>query len=264
VADKTDAPVTFETVLETMRRLRDPVLGCPWDLEQSHESLRDTLLEESYEALDALASGETAALVEELGDVLLQVVFHAQIGADKNRFTIADVLRGLNEKLVRRHPHVFGEAQARTASEGIGQWEGVKAAERSAKGQGERSMLAGVPKSMPALAYAEAVLGRARRAGFDWDDPDHIFEKIGEELRELQEAAPGRRREEELGDVLLAVVGAAHRMGVNAEEALRGANARFYGRFTHVESAVRGTGQTIAGTPTAEKLALWEQAKAAE
>ena len=125
-------------------------------------------------------------------------------------------------------------------------------------------MLAGVPKSMPALAYAEAVLGRARRAGFDWDDPHHIFEKIGEELRELQEAAPGRRREEEMGDVLLAAVGAARHMGVNAEEALRGANARFYGRFTHVESAVRGTGRTIADTPTAEKLALWEQAKAAE
>jgi tetrapyrrole methylase family protein/MazG family protein len=257
IQDKT----SFEGLLATMRALRDPESGCPWDLEQSHESLRETLLEETYETLEALTSGETGALVEELGDLLLQVIFNAQIGEDTGAFTIDDVVDQLNRKLVRRHPHVFGDEVAHTATESLGQWERMKAAERSAKGQGHRSMLAGVPKAMPALAYAYAVLGRARRAGFDWEDPDHIFDKMGEELRELAEAATERRMEEELGDVLLASVGAALRMGIDPEEALRGANARFFQRFGRVEAAVRDLGSTMAETPTEEKLALWEQAK---
>ncbi len=259
--NKTGDQVSFDTLVETMRQLRDPDTGCPWDLEQNHASLRETLLEESYEALDALASGEPAAIAEELGDLLLQVVFNAQIGADEGTFDVTDVVSLLNAKLVRRHPHVFGEARARTASEGIGQWERVKAEERSAKGEASRSMLAGVSKSMPALAYAGAVVGRARRAGFDWDDPDVIFDKIAEELQELRNTETHRRREEEFGDVLLAVVGASLRMGIDAEQALRGANARFYARFGTMEDAVRQKGTTLADVPTAEKLALWEQAK---
>ncbi|MEE8518572.1 MAG: nucleoside triphosphate pyrophosphohydrolase [Dehalococcoidia bacterium] len=263
----TNAPrttVTFDALLETMRRLRDPNGGCPWDLEQDHASLRETLLEEAYEAIEALGGDEPAALVEELGDLLLQVVFNAQIGTDNGTFGMGDVITSLNEKLVRRHPHVFGEEQARTASEGIGQWEKMKAAEREVKGQGERSMLAGVPKAMPALAYAGSVLGRARRAGFDWDDPDAIFDKVAEELRELNEAASETRREEELGDLLLAVAGAAVRMGIDPEQALRGANGRFYARFGRVEAEVRAQGTTMADMPTDAKLALWEQAKAIE
>ena len=254
--------VTFDTLLETMRRLRDPNGGCPWDLEQDHASLRETLLEETYETIEALESGEPSALVEELGDLLLQVVFNAQIGTDNGTFGISDVVTALNEKLVRRHPHVFGEEQARTASEGIGQWEKMKAKEREAKGQEDRSMLAGVPKAMPALAYAGTVLGRARRAGFDWDDPDAIFDKVAEELRELSEAASEKRREEELGDVLLAVAGAAVRMGIDPEQALRGANTRFYDRFGRVEDEVRAQDTTLADMPTDAKLALWERAKA--
>ena len=261
MSDDATTDTGFDALLATMRQLRDPISGCPWDLKQSHESLRETLLEETYEAIDALGSGEVPDLVEELGDLLLQVIFNAQIGADQGTFDISDVVLALNNKLVRRHPHVFGEATALTAEEGIGQWERMKAAERADKGQQEKSMLDGVPKSMPALAYANTVLGRARRAGFDWDDPDTIFDKVAEELRELAAEEEQSRREEEFGDALLAMAGAAVRMGIDPEQALRGANARFYRRFTHVERSVREGGATLADTPTDDKLALWEQAK---
>jgi tetrapyrrole methylase family protein/MazG family protein len=254
---------SFTTLMETIRHLRDPNGGCPWDLEQTHLSMRGSLLEESYEALEALASGEPAALVEELGDLLMQVLLNAQIGKDEGTFEIDDVLTQLNQKLVRRHPHVFGEEQATSAAEGIGHWERMKAEERDAKGDPDRSMLAGVPKAMPSLAYAYSVLGRARRAGFDWDDPDAIFDKIAEEVRELGDADPGQRTEEEFGDVLLATVGAAVRLGIDPEQALRGANGRFYDRFAHLEAQLRGRGATLADVPTAEKLALWEEAKRA-
>ena len=159
---------------------------------------------------------------------------------------------------------IHRQAQARTAAEGIGQWEKMKAVERADKGQQEKSMLDGVPKAMPALAYAHAVLGRARRAGFDWDNPDTIFDKIGEELRELAAEESAKRKEEEFGDVLFAAVGAAVRMGVDPEQALLGANARFYGRFRHVERAARERETTLAEMPTADKLALWDSAKADE
>ena len=263
MADAAASPSTFDRLLETMRRLRDPQTGCPWDLEQTHASLRDPLLQETYEALDALTAGEPAALVEELGDVLLQVVFNAQIGADEGTFTIDDVVGQLDAKLVRRHPHVFGEETARTAEEVKGLWERLKAAERSSKGEGERSMLAGVPTTMPALAYAQAVLARVRRAGFDWDDPDAVFDKVVEELAEVREAPSAARREEELGDLLLALTGAAHRLGVDAEQALRGANARVATRFARVEAEMRESGTTLAEATTAKKLSAWERAKAA-
>lgn len=211
--------------------------------------------------MEALGSGEPSALVEELGDLLLQVVLSAQIGADEGTFAIADIVDFLNRKLIRRHPHVFGDAQARTATEGIGHWERMKAAERAASGEPNKSMLDGVPKAMPALAYGNAVLGRARRAGFDWDDPDAIFDKIGEELQELASAETPARREEEFGDVLLAAIGAAIRMGIDPEQALSGANARFYKRFTHIERAVSYQGAALADLHANEKLALWEAAK---
>ena len=255
---------TFDALLETMRRLRDPVSGCPWDLEQTHASLRGSLLEETYEALDAMASGERAALVEELGDLLLHVVFHAQIGADEGTFTMDDVAAELTEKLVRRHPHVFEDAAARTATEVTGQWERLKAEERVRKGEGERSMLAGVSRAMPALAYAHSVLSRARRAGFDCDDPDAVFDKVAEEAAELRASETPTRREEEFGDLLLALVGAAHRMDIDPEQALRGANDRFTARFQRVEESARLDGRTLAEMPTDAKLALWEQAKALE
>ena len=259
----TGSPSTFDRLLATMRRLRDPETGCPWDLEQTHASLRDPLLQETYEALDALTAGEPAAIVEELGDVLLQVVFNAQIGADEGTFTIDDVVGQLDAKLVRRHPHVFGEETARTAEEVRGLWERLKATERASKGEGDRSMLAGVSTNMPALAYAQAVVARARRAGFDWDDPDTVFDKVAEELAEVRAAPTLQRREEELGDLLFALGAAAHRLGVDAEQALRGANARFATRFGRVEAEMRERGTTLSEVPAAEKLAAWERAKAA-
>ena len=254
----------FGVLMTTIRALRDPLTGCPWDLEQTHKTLRGTLLEETYEALEALASGEANALVEELGDVLLQVLLSAQIGADEGKFGINDVIDFLHRKLIRRHPHVFGDAQAATAAEGIDHWERMKAVERADKGQFQKSILDGVAKAMPALSYGNAILGRARRAGFDWDDPDAIFDKIGEELRELAAEKTNARREEEFGDVLLAAVGAAVRMGIDPEQALRGANARFYDRFIHVERAVREQGSTLADLPLDQKLALWDAAKKKE
>jgi tetrapyrrole methylase family protein/MazG family protein len=256
-------PSGFEALLETMRRLRSPEGGCPWDLEQTHASLRDTLIEESYEALEALDGGEPGALVEELGDLLLQIIFHAQIGADEGAFDMADVVAHLNEKLIRRHPHVFGEGAAATATDVTGQWERIKAAERAGKGQGERSMLDGVPRAMPALGYAGAVLARARRAGFDWDGDEGAFAKVAEEAVELRDAPEGGEREREFGDLLQALVGAGLRMGLDAEQALRGANARFATRFARMERGLRERGEELAGLPEAERLAHWEQAKAA-
>ncbi len=252
---------TFDELLATMRRLRDPESGCPWDLQQTHASLRDSLLEETYELIDALGVGDEGGLIEELGDLLLHVVFHAQIGADEGAFTIDDVIEQVNAKLVRRHPHVFADASARTPEEVKGQWERVKAQERARQGRADASMLDGVSKSMPALAYAEAVLGRARQAGFDWDDPGKSFEKVAEEVGELRAAESPQRREEEFGDLLFALVGAAHRLDIDAEQALRGANARFRARFGSVERAAKEGGGAIADLTTARKLELWEEAK---
>lgn len=244
----------FEGLLMVMRRLRAPVNGCPWDLEQTHASLRNTLLEETYETLEALDSGDRARMVEELGDLLLQVVFHAQIGADEGRFTVVDVVEHLREKLVRRHPHIFGESSARTSGEVIGQWERIKAAERSLKGEGARSMLDGVPKAMPALAYAQAVLDRAGRAGpGPWSEA-HAPEPLASGLG----AGPGQ--EQAVGDLLFAIAASAGRAGVDAEAALRGANARFARRFARMEGAVRTEGGTLAGCSESDKARLWEQA----
>lgn len=252
----------FGALLGVMRRLRDPDNGCPWDLEQTHASLRNTLLEESYETLEALDSGDPDRMVEELGDLLLQVVFHAQIAADEERFTVADVVERLRQKLVRRHPHIFGGSSARTPAEVIGQWERIKAAERSTKGEGARSMLDGVPKAMPALAYAQAVWERAGRAGSGpWSDA-RVPEPLSNGLGAVPEAPGGQQREEGVGELLFAIAASAARAGVDAEAALRGTNARFARRFARMEVAVRAQGTTLAELPDADKARLWEEALA--
>ncbi len=257
-------PESFDTLLTVMRRLRDPVAGCPWDLQQTHQSLRNTLLEEVYEAVEALDSDDTAAMVEELGDLMFQPIFHAQIAADAGRFTMNDVVRHLTEKLVRRHPHVFGDSQASSAKEALGHWESLKAREREAKGQADRSMLDGVPKSMPALAYAQAVADRAMRAGFDFESDRDALDKLAEEVAEVRDAQSPQRREEELGDVLFMVTVAAARMGVDAEAALRGANRRFSSSFRHMELSLRAQGQTLSSLDAQTKRALWHRAKESE
>ena len=226
----------FSELLATMARLRRPKDGCPWDLEQTHASLRHTLLEESYEALEALDSADPTAMAEELGDLLIQVVFNAQIGSDEGTFTIREVVRTATEKLRRRHPHVFGDVKVATADEVKRQWDAIKAEERQAKGQRERSPLDGVPKTMPALAYAQAVQSRAARAGLDGQGPVSTPQMMAEELARLKASAPDRR-EEGLGDLLFSLVGAAREMGVEAEEALRRAKGRFYRWAAHTDES---------------------------
>ena len=250
---------TYQTLWDIVHRLRSPG-GCPWDREQTHQSLRRNLLEECYEALEALDAGDADGLAEELGDVMVQIVFHCQIAEENGAFTQADVFRHICEKLVRRHPHVFGDVTVRDAREVEANWEETKRRERG----DDVSALDGVAKGMPALGYGQAISYRAAQAGFEWGGLSDVMDKVREEIGELEAAEGGQRREEELGDALLALVNAARWMGVDAETALRQANARFYRRFTHMESAVRTAGGSLRDASTAEKLALWDDAKRSE
>ncbi len=250
---------TYQTLWDIVHRLRSPG-GCPWDREQTHQSLRRNLLEECYEALEALDAGDPAGLAEELGDVIVQIAFHCQIAEENGTFTQADMFRHICEKLVRRHPHVFGDVKVKDAREVERNWEETKRQER-----GDRvSALDGVARGMPALGYGQAVSNRAAQAGFEWAGLADVMAKVREELAELEAAEDTQRREEELGDVLLALVNAARWMGVDAETALRGANMRFYRRFTHMESAVRSQGRQLREHSPAEQFALWDDAKRAE
>jgi tetrapyrrole methylase family protein/MazG family protein len=249
---------SFEALRAIMARLRGPG-GCPWDQEQTHASLRRSLLEECYEALDALDRGDPLALREELGDILVQVAFHCQIAAEKGEFTDAELFRQVIEKLVRRHPHVFGDAQVRDAREVEEQWEAIKQVER----QG-RSLLDGVPQATPALTYAQAISHRAARSGFEWKDLAGVMAKVREELAELEEAQGLKEQEHELGDLLFTLVNVARWLGLDAESALRTANQRFYRRFTAMEEASRRQGASFTELPMDAKEALWEDAKAQE
>lgn len=250
---------SYEGLRAIIARLRAPD-GCPWDREQTHASLRRNLLEESYEALEALDTSDTQGLAEELGDILVQVVFHCQIARESGEFTDEDVFRGVVEKLVRRHPHVFGEASARDAREVEEQWQAIKERERG----DERSALDGVPTSTPALAYAQAISHRAARAGFEWDDVDDAIGKVAEELGELADAETDEEREQEFGDLLLSIVNVGRWLGLDAESALRKANRRFYGRFAHMERTAHERGDAFANLSLEAKEALWRGAKQAE
>jgi tetrapyrrole methylase family protein/MazG family protein len=252
----------FDELVEIMARLRGPQ-GCPWDHEQSHETLTRHLLEETYELLEAIEGGADPALCEELGDVLLQIVFHAQIAAEEDRFTIADVLERINEKLRYRHPHVFGEVEVADSAEVLHNWEELKQAEEDKPAR--ESALDGVPAALPALQRAEKLQKRASRVGFDWDEASGPRAKVEEELAELDEArAQGDplRVAEEMGDLLFAIVNLTRFCGVHAEEALREANRRFTRRFEAVERAVAAAGQDLADLTLEELEDLWQDAKA--
>ncbi len=249
-----------QTLVEIMARLRAPD-GCPWDREQTHQSLRKYLLEEAYEALSALDAGDLAALEEELGDLLLQIVFHAQVADEEGFFSFGDVVAGIVTKMIRRHPHVFGEATARDAETVLRNWEALKRAEREQRSQPERSMLDGVPAAMPALAYAQAIQARAARVGFDWPDVTGVLEKVAEEAREVVAAKSSEQREEEFGDLLFVLVRLADRLGVDAEDALRAASAKFRARFARMEAAARAQGKTLETYDAAGLDALWNEAK---
>ena len=250
-------PGTYEGVQQVLERLLGPE-GCPWDKKQTRETLADMFLEECYELIEAIEEGDTGKMVEELGDVLFHVLFQMKLGEDKGDFTRGDVLDGLVSKLVRRHTHVFGDKQASGADEAIANWDAVKRQERASSGG---SILDGVPKNMPALAYAQAVQGRAERAGFDWDSFDGVLDKVAEELAEIEAAGSDDERERELGDLLFSVVNAARWLGIEAEASLRGTNRRFYQRYAIMERMSRERGVSFDALSIDEKEALWQEAK---
>ncbi len=249
---------SYEGVEQVLARLLGPD-GCPWDKKQTRESLADMFLEECYELIEAIEEGDTEKMVEELGDVLFHVLFQVRLGEDSGEFSQEDVLGVLVDKLVRRHTHVFGDKQASGADDAIANWEEVKRQERAASGT---SILDGVPKNMPALAYAQAVQGRAERAGFDWDSFDGVLDKVTEELAEIEAAESDDEREKELGDLLFSVVNAARWLGIEAEASLRGTNRRFYRRYTVMERLSRERGVSFDALSMDEKEALWQEAKA--
>ena len=270
-AARPDAPTThpeFDRLVRTMWRLRQPD-GCPWDREQTHRSITKNMVEEAYEAVEAIEADDAEHLVEELGDVLEQVVLHAQIAADEGAFTIDDVVHGLNEKLVRRHPHVFGEhAAAGDGGEVQDIWDEVKAAERAAAGEKDvrpQGLLDSVPRSLPALMQCQKISKRAAKAGFEWPDETGVWEKVAEERAELEREALGSpERAAEFGDLLFALVNVARWEGIDAEEALAGANRKFRNRWARMEALAAEAGLDLEELDTDVMNELWDRAKAEE
>ena len=269
-ASRPDAPTThpeFDRLVRTMWRLRQPD-GCPWDREQTHRSITKNMVEEAYEAVEAIEADDREHLVEELGDVLEQVVLHAQIAADDGAFTIDDVVHGLNEKLVRRHPHVFGEhAAAGDGGEVQDIWDDVKAAERAAQGEKDapQGLLDSVPRSLPALMQAQKISKRAAKVGFEWETVADIWDKVAEERAEFEREAPGSdARALEFGDLLFALVNVARREGIDAEEALAASNRKFRARWSRMEDLARAEGLDLDELDTERLNELWDRAKAEE
>ncbi|HJZ64919.1 MAG TPA: nucleoside triphosphate pyrophosphohydrolase [Candidatus Acidoferrum sp.] len=257
----------LEKLVKLQSRLRAPN-GCPWDREQTHMTLRTYLIEEAYEVLEALEAGDDSKFCEELGDLLLQVIFHADIARDEGRFDVTDVIRGIHDKMVRRHPHVFGEKRAKDAKAVLKNWEKIKAEERKAKGKKEEekpaSLLDGVSHALPGTMEGFQLTRRAARIGFDWDNADGVIEKLAEESAELKKeikSGSAKRIEEEAGDLLFAAMNLARFLHVDPEIALKKANAKFAARFKEMERMARESGRELADVPRAEMEALWEQAK---
>ncbi len=237
---------SFEAFEEIIAHLRAPD-GCPWDKEQTHLSLRSHLLDEAYETLDAMDSQDPAKMAEEFGDLLLQIVLNAQIASESGDFTMADVLKGIYDKIVRRHPHVFGEVQVEGVKGVLSNWEKLKADERKAEGNGEKGPLDGIPLALPALIQAQEYQDRAARFGFDWPEIEGVIDKIKEEVQEVKEATNQEELTAELGDLFFALVNLARWKKVDAESALRGTNQRFKKRFGHIEASCQETGEEDAG-----------------
>lgn len=260
---------SFADLVGLQARLRAPG-GCPWDREQTHQTLRTFLLEESHEVLEAIEKGDFEKLREELGDLLLQVVFHAQLAKEEGRFDIADVTRGIHRKLVRRHPHVFGGVKAPTARHVLKHWEQLKVAERNQAEKNQKaakraeSLLDGIPQTLPALLEAYQLTRRAANIGFDWDDLAGILEKVKEEAREVTEAAAAKspRLEEEVGDLLFVAVNMARFLGIDPEIALKKANRKFQARFREMEKHMQRRGRKLADASRQEMEDLWNRSKA--
>ena len=256
----------FARLVEIMARLRSPG-GCPWDREQTPDSLIPYLLEETYEVLEALEDGNWPEFKEELGDLLLQIVFHAQLMAESGKFNIDDVAQAISDKLVRRHPHVFGDTQVKDAREVAQNW--VKIKEQEKKGKADQSVLAGVPKAAPALIQAQRLGEKASRVGFDWTSAAAVFEKVREEVDELAETLQDAdrsspdpdRQEHELGDLLFVLTSLARHLDLDAESALRRASTRFGRRFRYIETQLTDKAEDIHTAPLARLEALWQAAK---
>lgn len=246
----------FSTLVDIVARLR-AADGCPWDREQTHASLRECLLEECYEVLAALDAADSAQLRFELGDLLMQVVIHARIAAEAGEFDLGDVISGINAKLVRRHPHVFGSLKLTGADEVLANWEAIKGQERLR----DTSMLDGVPGEMPALAYSQRIQGRVARVGFDWEDDAGVIDKLAEEVGEYNRAEGEEQKAAEFGDLLFTLANIARRQGIDLESALRGANRRFYRRFARMEQLCRKRGLNLAELSFSQQNALWEEVK---
>ena len=263
-----DAREEMQSLVETIWRLRQPD-GCPWDRKQTHESIGKNMIEEAYEALDCIEAGDEAHLREELGDVLMQVVLHAQIAADAGAFTMADVARDINDKLIRRHPHVFGECSADSADEVLAIWDSVKLAEKGAKdadaaeaGERPEGLLEGVPRSLPALMEAQKVSRKAASAGFEWETVADVWGKVAEECAEFEAEAPGTaERELEFGDLLFALVNVARKEGIDAESALRASTAKFRERWAAMENAAYEGGVSLESLTTEQLNSLWDEVK---
>jgi len=253
----------FDELVKVMERLRGKN-GCPWDKKQTRESLKPFLIEETYEVLEAIDRGDKEKLKEELGDLLYQILFHAQISKEKGEFDIEDVLVTSREKMIRRHPHVFGEARLETPEEVLKNWEAIKRAE---KGEGRRSILEGVPSHLPALLRAHQLQSRAARAGFDWKEVDQVMAKVKEEIGEFEEAlkkGDRRKMEDELGDLLFALVNIGRFIEINPEDALHKAISRFISRFRYIEESIARSGRSWDEVTLEEMERLWEEAKSME
>ena len=252
----------IQKLLEIMRDLRDAEKGCPWDVEQSFATIAPYTIEEAYEVADAIAREDMSALRDELGDLLFQVVFHAQMASEAGEFDFGDVVSAISDKMLRRHPHVFGSDTEREAGNVEGSWERIKAAERV--DSDDNSALAGVTKALPALKRAQKLGKRASIVGFDWDDRTGVRDKIFEELEELEEAVGGREAahiDEEFGDLLFAVVNLARHLNVDPEQALSGANLKFERRFREMEGAIKASGKPLEKQSLARLEQEWRAAK---
>ena len=249
----------FQTLVDIVARLRAPG-GCPWDREQTHASLKRHLLEECYEALEAIDQGAAPQLAEELGDILVQVAFHADIAREAGEFDLADVLTAINGKLVRRHPHVFGDSSVSDAREVELNWEQLKAQERERQGI-RKSPVDGIPRDLPALSYAQLMQDRVSRMGFEWEDLSGVLDKIIEEVEEFRQATTDAEKVHELGDLFLVMVNLCRWLDVQAEDALRQANGRFRSRYLQMEELAERRGLDFAQLSLEDKETLWQEAK---
>lgn len=269
---RSDARDSLDALVETIWRLRQPD-GCPWDRKQTHASIAKNMVEEAYEAVDCIEADDAEHLCEELGDVLMQVLLHAQIAADAGEFTIDDVARGLNEKLIRRHPHVFGEHDAASdADEVLGIWDAVKLAEKAGRdakaaqaNERPAGLLDSVPRALPALMEAQKVSRKAAAVGFEWDTVDDVWDQVASEREEFEREAPGSdERGLEFGDMLFALVNVARKEGIDAESALRASTAKFRRRWEAVENLAQEGGSSVEDLSTEELNRLWNQVKTSE